>query len=441
VKIVVQVKLLPTAEQAAALAATLTAVNTAADHASEVAYRRFALNARQVALHRAVYTDLRARGLGAQAAVRVIKKVVDAYTTLRATIRAGNLGKKDSPRRLKAESKPVAFRVDAAHPYDDRNLSWQMDARTVSIWTVHGRLKHLPYTGSAVQLKMLAEHRRGETDLVVRGGKWFLVATCDIPTRQAYEPRDWIGVDRGIKNLATTSDGSNHQGRGLQRYRRRMARVRAELQAKATKSARRKLKKRARREARHATHINHAIAKSVVVDAERTGRGIALEDLQGIRDRTRVPRHRRSTHSSWPFHQLQSFITYKAQRAGVPVLTVDAHYTSQRCPRCRHVSRRNRPSRDTFRCVVCGLAGPADHIAAVNVRTRARTAWVLVNAPHAAVSPSSRQGLSRAATPVLEGRGVDYLYDLWLGLTYSNSRASLWRTGCSPAPAHSQAAT
>ncbi|XVQ07162.1 RNA-guided endonuclease InsQ/TnpB family protein [Spirillospora sp. CA-255316] len=276
-----------------------------------------------------------------------------------------------------------------------------MDARTVSIWTVHGRVKNLAFTGSAAQLKTLAEYRRGESDLVVRDGKWFLVATCDIPTPEAYEPRDWVGGDRGIENLATTSDAVNHQGRGLQRYRRRMARVRAELQAKGTKSARRKLKRRARREARPATHINHAIAKSVVADAERTGRGIALEDLRGIRDRTRVPRHRRATHTSWPFHQLGTFIAYKAERAGVPVLTVDAHYTSQSCPRCRYVSRRNRPTRDTFRCVVCGLAGPADHIAAVNVRARARRAWVLVNAPHAAVSPSSRQGLSRAANPVL----------------------------------------
>ncbi|MFG2003601.1 hypothetical protein ACGFNU_31010 [Spirillospora sp. NPDC048911] len=53
-----------------------------------------------------------------------------------------------------------------------------------------------------------------------------------------------------------------------------MAKVRAELQAKGTKSAKRKLKARARREARHATHINHRIAKTVVADAERTGRGI-----------------------------------------------------------------------------------------------------------------------------------------------------------------------
>ncbi len=259
----------------------------------------------------------------------------------------------------------------------------------MSIWTTQGRMKSLAFTGEPSQLKMLAEHRKGESDLVRRNGKWFLVATCEVLAQPLNtRPRDWIGVDRGLTNLASTSDGDNHQGRGLLRYRRRMARVRAELQTKGTKSAKRKLKRRARRERRHAAHINHKIAKTVVADAQRTGRGIALEELQGIRDRVRLRRHQRATLSSWPFHQLGELITYKAHRVGVLVLEVDAAYTSQTCPRCGHVSRKNRPTRDDFRCMVCGLAGPADHVAAVNVARRARTAWAFVGTPHAAVSPS-----------------------------------------------------
>ncbi|WP_345045046.1 transposase [Streptomyces sannanensis] len=85
--------------------------------------------------------------------------------------------------------------------------------------------------------------------------------------------------------------------------------------------------------------------------------------------------------SSWPFHQLGAFIAYKAKRAGVPFIEVDPAYTSQRCPRCGHTERGNRPTRDTFRCPRCGLAGSADHVAGVNVRQRARSAWVFVNMP------------------------------------------------------------
>nr|WP_198151304.1 RNA-guided endonuclease TnpB family protein [Kibdelosporangium sp. MJ126-NF4]CEL14542.1 transposase [Kibdelosporangium sp. MJ126-NF4]CTQ88907.1 transposase [Kibdelosporangium sp. MJ126-NF4] len=378
-KVVVQVKLLPTPAQAAALAATLRGCNTAANRVSVVAFQRKVFSRND--LHKLVYPELKAGGLGAQAAVRTIKKVVDAYTTLRANLRAGNLGHAGSKRRAKAESKPVAFRPDSAQPFDDRMLSWQHDARTVSIWTTTGRLKDVRFAGHPDQLKLLAGHRKGESDLIRRDGTWLLIATCEVREPDALDPVDWIGVDRGIANLATTSDGANFSGRRLSRYRRWHARKRRELQAKRTKSATRRLKRRARRETRHARHVNHKIGKEVVAVAQRTGRGIALEELGGIRDRVRLRRDQRATHTSWPFHHLGSVIAYKARRAGVPTVTVDAHYTSQTCPRCGHVARANRPDREHFLCRRCGLAGPADVVAAVNVRDRARRAWVFVNTP------------------------------------------------------------
>jgi putative transposase len=303
VKLVVQVRLLPTAEQAAALAATLDACNAAANHVSQVGFKRkvFSRNG----LHNVMYRDLRERfGLGAQPAVRVVKKVVDAYTTLRASIRRGNLGGTTSRRRVKAESTPIEFRADAAQPFDDRILSWRHDAQTVSIWTMAGRMKSVRFVGHPNHLETLAQTRLGETDLIRRDGTWFLLATCEVPEQAEFEPVDWLGVDRGIVNLATTSDGANFQGRRLGRYRRWQARKRSQLQAKRTASAKRLLGKRARREARHATHVNHRIGKEIVAVAQRTGRGIGLEDLGGIRERVRPRRDQRAMHSSWPFHQL-----------------------------------------------------------------------------------------------------------------------------------------
>jgi putative transposase len=380
VKLVVQVKLLPTPVQAAALEATLHACNAAAEYTSQVAFERNVKSRNE--LQKLCYRETKGRfGLSAQPAVRVVKKVVDAYTALDGSIRAGTLGGKKSRRRIKAESKPIAFRATAAQPFDNRCLSWRHDVGRVSIWTTAGRLKDVGFTGSADQLATLRAHRRGESDLLFRDGTWFLIATCEVPEPEVFEPTDWIGVDRGIANLATTSDLDNFQGRRLQRYRRWHARKRAELQARRTASANRRLKKRRRKEARHATCVNHRIAKDIVAVAERTGRGIALEDLKGIRDRVRLHRHQRATQSSWPFQQLEQHITYKARRVGVPVLLVDARYTSQMCPRCKHTACSNRLTRDSFSCRRCGLAGPADVVAAVNIRDRARRAWVLVNVP------------------------------------------------------------
>lgn len=141
-KLVVQVKLLPTPEQAAAL----SACNTAANEVSAVAFAQ-GVFARQK-LQKLVYADLKACGLSAQPALHVIRKVADAYTTLHAQIEAGLLGGEHSHRRRKAASKPITVRADAAQPFDDRCLSWRMDARTTSIWTVAGRLRTSPSPAS-----------------------------------------------------------------------------------------------------------------------------------------------------------------------------------------------------------------------------------------------------------------------------------------------------
>jgi putative transposase len=314
-KLVVQVKLTPDAAQAPAIESTLHAANEAATWVSDVSFERFGLKGSVRELRKLCYGELKARGFGAQAAQHVIKRVADAYTTLRANIKAGNLGTEGTKRRRKVESKPIHFRSDAAHTYDDRCLSWNYDAQTVSIWTLAGRVKNVRFACSPGALKQLTEHRKGESDLIERDGKLFLVATIDIAEPEVFEPKGFIGVDRGINNLATTSDGDNHSGRRLGRYRRWQARKKVEIQAKRTRSAAQLLKKRARREARHATHVNHKVSKTVVAVAVgvpptpfrqwgSTERGLALEELRGIRERVTVPRDQRARQSSWPFHQL-----------------------------------------------------------------------------------------------------------------------------------------
>ncbi|GGP06453.1 transposase [Nonomuraea glycinis] len=378
-KLVVQVKLLPTPQQAAALEATLHAANRAANLVAALAFEQRCF--RTFDLRKHTYDQIKADfGLAAQAAQHVIKKVCDAYRTLHANLAAGNLGKPGSPRRIKAETKPISFRPLAAQPFDDRCLSWQHDARTVSIWTTARRLKGVAFTGSARQLALLAAHRRGESDLVCRDGMWFLHATVEVADAPIAVPDGFLGIDLGIANIATTSDGVRHSGKALKAVRHRHRQLRRRLQAKQTKSARRLLKRRRRKEARFAANVNHVIAKSIVTEATRTGRGIALEDLQGIRERVRLRKPQRVTLHSWSFYQLGVFIAYKAVRAGVAVIAVDAAYTSQQCSHCGHVDRRNRPDQATFSCTSCGFAEHADVNAARNIASRGETGWAVSHA-------------------------------------------------------------
>lgn len=384
-KLVVQVKLLPDAATEAALWETLKLCNQAANHASRRAFETEAKS--KAALQCLVYAELKALGLSAQPALHCIRKTAGAYTTLKGNLKAGSYGPKGSPRRVSAESKPVRFRKGAAQPFDDRSLSWRLDAQTVSIWTVHGRLRNLPFTCSPEQLKLLAEHRKGESDLVLRGGNWYLYATCEVPEPEPYEPEGFLGVDLGITNIATTSDGTLHSGKQVNahRHRHRHRRLRQRLQAKGTKSAQRLLRKRSGRESRFAADVNHRISKRIVTEAQRTCRGIALEDLGGIRDRVRLRKPQRATLHSWSFAQLGAFIAYKSQRAGVPVVLVDPACTSQECAECGHIDKKNRPNQATFTCTSCCFAEHADVNAARTTSNRGVADWAVSHAADDAV--------------------------------------------------------
>ncbi len=68
---------------------------------------------------------------------------------------------------------------------------------------------------------------------------------------------DFLGVDLGIVNIATTSDGEIMDGRELTRIRARERTLRTKLQKKNTPSAKRRLKRRRRKEARRAKDVNH----------------------------------------------------------------------------------------------------------------------------------------------------------------------------------------
>ncbi|MFD4763850.1 RNA-guided endonuclease TnpB family protein [Streptomyces sp. NPDC058439] len=303
VKLVVRVKLLPTPLQVSVLEATLSACNEAATWAAQVAFdERVRKN---LSLRKLTYREIKSRwGLGAQAAQHAIKKTCDAYTTLAANLRNGLYGRPGSKRHTRVSGKRVVFRPRGAQPYDDRMLSWQHGRRTVSIWTTGGRMKNVAFTGQAGQLEVLARYRQGESDLLCEGGQWYLIATCEISEVEPNtHPAAFIGVDLGIVNIAATSDGETRSGRRINRKRVKDRALRSKLQKKGTKSAKRRAKKYAGREARRNKDINHKIAKRIVVEAARTGRGIALETLTGIRERARPRKPQRTTLHSWPFGQ------------------------------------------------------------------------------------------------------------------------------------------
>jgi len=347
-KLTAQVKLLPSQEQYDALQKTLETANRACNYISEQAWETGTFG--QFKLQKLTYATVKGNfGLSAQVAVLCAKKVAEAY-------------------RLDKRTKRT-FKPTGSIAFDDRILRWYTEKQFVSIWTLAGRIK-IPYT-CGERAKQLLQTRQGESDLAFRDGVFYLLATCNVEEPEPIDIDAVLGVDLGIKNIAVDSDGEVFSGAVVNGLRHRHRRLRAKLQSKGTKSAKRLLKKRKHKEQRFATDVNHTIAKRLVEKAECTKRAIAVEELTGIRERTKARKPQRATQSSWSFYQLRSFIEYKALLVGVPVISVDPRNTSRTCPVCGCVDKRNRPNQSTFSCCQCNFAGFADHIAACNIASRA----------------------------------------------------------------------
>jgi IS605 OrfB family transposase len=345
-KLVVNIKLVPNTEQKQLLMETLKSANEACEYISQIAWDQQLFG--QYGLHKIVYYDVKQRfNLTAQMVVRCIAKVADSY-------------KKDTETQRH-------FRWNGAQPYDARLIRLKDDQ--ASIWTLKGREK-IPFVMGDDQRALFA-YQKGEMDLMCIHNKWYLACVCDIPTPEEIGCTDVLGVDLGIVNIATDSNGKNYSGKQVNINRCIHAHRKQRLQKKGTKAAKRKLKTLAGKQARYQKDVNHCISKQIVQDAQRTGSKIALEDLGGIRKRVTAKRNQRARLANWGFHQLRTFITYKAQRVGIPVVLVDPRYTSQECPSCGHIANQNRRNRNEFQCVQCGTAGPADAIAARNIRARA----------------------------------------------------------------------
>jgi IS605 OrfB family transposase len=354
-KLTAVVKLLPSDEQRQNLFQTLERANTACNWISEQAWDAKTFG--RVPVHHLTYHTVREQfELTAQLVVRCIGKVVESY-------------------KLDKKSKRQ-FKKLGAVPYDNRILSWHMQQQQASIWLLGGR-QVIPFAAGVTHLALLT-FQQGESDLVYRKGEFYLYTTCDVPEDTRMDIETFLGVDLGIKNIATDSDGRFYSGKHLLNVRHRHRRLRRKLQKKGMKSAKRKLKQLSGKESRFANDVNHCISKQLVKNAKDTKRGIALEDLNGIRDRVTVTRRQRDQLHNWSFSDLRIKIAYKARRAGIPVRLVDPRNTSRQCAFCGHIDQANRKSQSTFLCTQCGHAAHADVNAAINIGRRGS-----VNAPNA----------------------------------------------------------
>jgi IS605 OrfB family transposase len=170
--------------------------------------------------------------------------------------------------------------------------------------------------------------------------------------------RATVGIACGAlqKELLVTGKLRHDRDRYLAKRRR--------LQSNGSRASKRKLKAVSGREQRHVRHVNHEVSKTIVAQALQAGAStLRMEDLTHIRDHVKAGRRVRTRLHRWAFRQLQDFVQYKAEAAGLKVEFVEPAYTSQTCNACGGLGTR---VKHRFTCT-CGNLAHSDVNASRNI--------------------------------------------------------------------------
>src|SRR5579859_6515634 len=225
------------------LAATQRAFNAAASWIATVCWEEGLTNTNTA--HHRVYGETRERfGLGAQLAVCARAKAVEAIKAVKA----------------KHKETCPTFGPRGSVRYDARTYH-VMSLDRVSLNTLDGRIVCRMILGVR-QHAMLVDPAWtiGSADLVWQRGVYYLHITQSQEASGEDAPtEDVLGVDLGIVNLATDSDGQSFSGAQVKHVRNRYHTRRQQLQKVATKSAKRRLKQTSGKERRFQKDTNHCI--------------------------------------------------------------------------------------------------------------------------------------------------------------------------------------
>ena len=312
----------------------------------------------QVSVQKHTYDTLRSEyNLPSQMACNVVRTVISSYKT----------------------NKTNGFDwIECKYNKPQITLSWNRDYSlnkdTFSVGTLEGRIK-VPYANKGMEQYFdKSVYNFGTTKVVYKHNKFFLhiAVSFNVDELKDNDVCNVIGHDRGIRFITTSYNSKGKtsfiSGNEIKQKRGHYKALRKQLQQVGTSSSRRRLKAIGQRENRWMQDVNHCVSKALVENNPK-GTLHVLEDLSNIRSATEKVRVKdRYITVSWSYFDLEQKLIYKAQRSGQKVIKVDAHYTSQTCPKCGHIDKNNRDKKNhIFCCCNCGYKSNDDRIGAMNL--------------------------------------------------------------------------
>lgn len=211
-------------------------------------------------------------------------------------------------------------------------------------------------------------------------GRYFATFLCtDVPSKDAPATDREVGIDLGVKTLATLSDGTKIENpRGLERYERKLAREQRRLSRrkgarKSEKQSRRYLKQRkrvARIHAKIADARTDALHKVTTMLADEN-QVLCMEDLnaKGMMKN----HHLAKAVTDASFGEFARLLEYKCAERGRSLVKIGRFYPSSKtCSACGHRLDALPLSVRSWDCPACGAHHDRDVNAARNILTEGK---------------------------------------------------------------------
>lgn len=213
-------------------------------------------------------------------------------------------------------------------------------------------------------------------------GFWYAALTVERPTesvpaknRKRKNRNRQVGVDLGVKTLATLSDGTTFPNpRNYVRTQRELRHAQQSLSRRdrgmnhgcGSKRYNRALERVRRIHARIAAQRADNISKLTTWLADNYS-DISIEDLnvQGMSHNRRLAKHILDA----DFHEFRRQLEYKTARTGTRLHVIDRWYPSSKtCSNCGTVKAKLPLSERVYHCEECGLVIDRDLNAAINIQ-------------------------------------------------------------------------
>ena len=333
-----------------------------------------------------LYQDLREKfGLKSQMAQSCVRTVIANYRSVQTQLRKqhvwdgykkdnhGNPVKNYVRKDLDFLWKPIEFKRPQLDLVRNRDYSYKSD-NTMSLNTIYGRVV-VKSMFNGFEQYFDGTWKFGTAKVLKSGNHWYLhIAVTKEIEKSEFKSKHVVGIDRGLRQLLTIYDEQGRttfvNGKQILQKRRHYKCLRQQLQFKNTKSAKRRLEAIGQRESRWMNNVNHCLSKTLV---NRYGSGtiFTLEDLTNVTFDTVSNRAKKNRyeHMSWSFYDFEQKLIYKAIASGSQVISCDAHYTSQRCPKCGLIDSKNRnKTKHEFCCQACSYRTNDDRVGAMNIQ-------------------------------------------------------------------------